>query len=81
MENTITAFVPKKNLQELLMNVNYHILHTKFVTSKFRRSVAINIEEPGLCPPTVENKSFVLQNRWDNAFTEEQLISVNPCVQ
>ena len=51
------------------------------MTTKFGQSVVVDLEDTGVCPQTADKKFFVyLPKRWNQAFTEEQIKSVKPCV-
>lgn len=78
---TVKTFLPRRDLQSLQINCKYHVLNMKFVNTKFGKSVVVDLEESGACPQTQDKIFYVyLPKRWSNAFTEDQLQSIKPCV-
>ena len=77
----VQKFLPKRELSSLKMNVMYHILQMKFVSTRFVESVVVDLEDDGACPQPEENRFYVyLPKRWTDVFTEDQLKPVKPCV-
>lgn len=77
---TVPSFLPRRELASLELNVGYHILGMRNVTTRFGRSVVVDMEDQGVCPQTPEKRFYVyLPKRWSDLYTEEQLHAVQPC--
>lgn len=77
----VATYLPRRDLQTLQINCQYHVLSMKIINTKFGKSIVVDLEDTGACPQTQDKKFYVyLPKRWSEAFTEEQLKTVKPCV-
>ena len=78
---TTVRLICEGDLLSLSLGVKYHIIHTKFVKTKFGESVVVDLEDTGACPQPEDKLFYVyLPKRWCDVFTEDQLKAVKPCV-
>lgn len=76
----VPALLPRKELASLPVGESYHIQAMRLVDTRFGASIVVELDEPGVCPQTVDKKLFIyLPKRWSEVFTAEQLKSVVPC--
>lgn len=76
----VPSFLPRRELASLDLNVEYHILNIRKITTRFGPSVVVDLEERGTCPQTTDKTFFVyLPKRWAEIYTTEQLEKVEPC--
>lgn len=77
---TVPAFLPKRELTSLDVNVSYHILAIRGVNTRFGRTIVVDLEDVGACPQTPDKRFFVyLPKRWSDIYTDDQLKKVHPC--
>ena len=76
---SVPAFLPRRDLHSLQFNMKYHVLNMKFVTTKYGKSVVVDLEETGVCRQAQDKKFYVyLPKRWSD-FMEEQMTTIQPC--
>ena len=55
----VPKFLPKRDLSSLKLNVKYHILRMKSVSTRFGESVVVDLEDDAPCPQPEENRFYV----------------------
>jgi hypothetical protein len=71
---------PKRALDSLQLNISYHVISMRNVTTRFGKSVVCELEDTGVCPQSDDNCFHVfLPKRWADKFSDDNLEKIERC--